>query len=53
MRVPYAVLATARAGRIYRKRPIAIEVLVAAGSLGDVSLVLLESFRFVVDADGR
>jgi hypothetical protein len=42
MRVPYAVLATARAGRIYRERPIAIEVLIAAGSLGDVSLVLLK-----------
>lgn len=42
MRVPYAVLATANAGRINRERPIAIEFLIAAGSLEEVSLVLLK-----------
>jgi hypothetical protein len=39
LRVPYAMPATAaRAGRIYRARPIAIEILIAAEGFGNVSL---------------
>jgi hypothetical protein len=47
------VLATAKAGRINRERPIAIEVLIAAGSFEGVSLVLSKCFGFGSDVDER